>query len=618
MTAREGEEEAISTSKVANLIPGDSIAVWYSDDTVFHERLLIWRTSPTCWYILTPDGDAYEEEYDCRDPETGPSRVMVKGVDFQYMSRLRPGVYRFREMPGREELIDHIKGFFRMKGLAHVGPEDWRPANIRFGQKVESASAVLGWLIVPRRLPARGHVTTPGLADEIGSGLDPDLVRQMTRLRAAPEGYVWLSLGASRAEDSGGEVQVAGLLGAMCGEETAIICKGGAWDMLKLVKVGDAPSWAEKRRSPIVPEVPEKVDEQDTKEEAEKQDEASGGDDARTIEVDYDEQGERFKEWRKVMTEVREYSFADWPLEGPMTVLHLVKHFGRHGGDPKRWLGEWMRSRHIAETDRVSFEMRCLVDIVYLAGCYDQLNLPVLASVETACRRIQAIVEAYSAGSAGTPDWGAARIITAYKTPDDAISPQLRTWAARRGKEEVELHQAREKIRPTQAEAQERGEERLGGPSSAMTSLVGGSYGPGAPLQPREGRAARSAPSRGARDIYPLPKPLNPEKSFPLSRRSSQRFARKFQIQTKVVQAVEALNWMARQRREFSADSFHPDDLQQQVLSRIEGLSTRASDLGTLDSIPSPEAALRELLRGRSDYGLDQPTALATCCLERP
>ena len=147
------------------------------------------------------------------------------------------------------------------------------------------------------------------------------------------------------------------------------------------------------------------------------------------------------------MTEVREYSFADWPLEGPMTVLHLVKHFGRHGGDPKRWLGEWMRSRHIAETDRVSFEMRCLVDIVYLAGCYDQLNLPVLASVETACRRIQAIVEAYSAGSAGAPDWGAARIITAYKTPDDAISPQLRTWAARRGKEEVELHQAREKIR---------------------------------------------------------------------------------------------------------------------------------------------------------------------------
>ncbi len=102
-----------------------------------------------------------------------------------------------------------------------------------------------------------------------------------------------------------------------------------------------------------------------------------------------------------------------------------------------------------------------------------------------------------------------------------------------------------------------------------------------------------------------------------MSRRSSQRFARKVQTQAKVVEAVEALNWMAKQREEFDAYSFHPDEMQQQVLCRIEGLSTSASDLGTLDSIPSPEAALRELLRGRSDYGLDQPTALATCCLER-
>ncbi len=442
MIAREGEEGDTSTSKVADLIPGDSIAVWYSDDTVYHERLLLWRTSPTCWYILTPDGDTYEEEYDCRDPDIGPARVMVKGVDFQYMSRLRPAVYRFKEMPGRDELIDHIKGFLRMKGMAHVGPDDWRPASIRFGQKVESALAVLGRLIVPRRLPARGLVTTP---DPVGTSLDPVLVRQMGRLRGALEGYVWLSLGADR--DAGGEVQVAGLLGAVCGEETAIICRNGVWDMLKLVKVGDAPAWAEKRRGPASSDVPLRAEGQDLKQDAEKVEESSVGEDARTLEVDYDEQGERYKEWRKVVTEVREYSFPDWPLEGPMTVLHLVKHFGRHGGDPKRWLSEWMRARHISETDRVSFEMRCLVDIVYLAGCYDQLNLPVLASVETACRRIQAIVEAYSAGSAGTPDWGAARIITAYKTPDDAISPQLRTWAARRGKEEVELHQAREKIR---------------------------------------------------------------------------------------------------------------------------------------------------------------------------
>ena len=91
-----------------------------------------------------------------------------------------------------------------------------------------------------------------------------------------------------------------------------------------------------------------------------------------------------------------------------------------------------------------------------------------------------------------------------------------------------------------------------------MTFLVGGSYGPGTPLQPKDGRAARSAPSRGARDIYPLPQPLKPEKLHALSRRSSQRLARKFQIQTKVVEAVEALNWMAGQRKRIQCRQFSP------------------------------------------------------------
>ncbi len=110
--------------------------------------------------------------------------------------------------------------------------------------------------------------------------------------------------------------------------------------MLKLVKVGDSPAWAEERRGPILAAAPLDAGGQVDKQDDDKNEDATAGDDARTLEVDYDEQGERFKEWRKVMTEVREYSFSDWPLEGPMTVLHLVKHFGRHGGDPKRWLGE--------------------------------------------------------------------------------------------------------------------------------------------------------------------------------------------------------------------------------------------------------------------------------------
>ena len=93
------------------------------------------------------------------------------------------------------------------------------------------------------------------------------------------------------------------------------------------------------------------------------------------------------------------------------------------------------------------FELRTLVDAIELATTYDQVNAPALASCETISRRIMAIVDAFSAGSSSSPDWGAAKIITGYKGPEDVVSPTLRQWAARRGKDEIELHQARAKMR---------------------------------------------------------------------------------------------------------------------------------------------------------------------------
>lgn len=59
---------------------------------------------------------------------------------------------------------------------------------------------------------------------------------------------------------------------------------------------------------------------------------------------------------------------------------------------------------------------------------------------------MQCIVDAYSAGG-GSPDWGNAKLFTGYVGPDDVVMPQLRTWAARKGKEEVELYQARNRMK---------------------------------------------------------------------------------------------------------------------------------------------------------------------------
>ena len=104
-----------------------------------------------------------------------------------------------------------------------------------------------------------------------------------------------------------------------------------------------------------------------------------------------------------------------------------------------------MRAKQILEGDRICFEVKILIECLYLAGTYDQLNLSGLASAEIICRRIQAVVDAYSSGP--VPDWHSARVMTLHRSPEDAISPQLKTWAARKNKEELDLAQTRAKVR---------------------------------------------------------------------------------------------------------------------------------------------------------------------------
>jgi hypothetical protein len=51
-------------------MPGDYILVWYDDDMVWHERLLVASLGGTVWVIATPDGDRYPEDLGCRGVPT--------------------------------------------------------------------------------------------------------------------------------------------------------------------------------------------------------------------------------------------------------------------------------------------------------------------------------------------------------------------------------------------------------------------------------------------------------------------------------------------------------------------------------------------------------------------
>ena len=56
---------------------GSLVRVWYSDDNVWHERVVLLRgMGPNMFWVVTPDMDVYEEDLG-GNAENGPHRVCV-------------------------------------------------------------------------------------------------------------------------------------------------------------------------------------------------------------------------------------------------------------------------------------------------------------------------------------------------------------------------------------------------------------------------------------------------------------------------------------------------------------------------------------------------------------
>ncbi|CAK0811878.1 unnamed protein product [Prorocentrum cordatum] len=99
------------------------------------------------------------------------------------------------------------------------------------------------------------------------------------------------------------------------------------------------------------------------------------GEDVRLLAADFDGQGERFKPWREAVHEITQEEFSDQPLDAPPSALATCKSMPRVG---------------------VAHELRCICEDLYMAGCYDQVNLGGLMVLEVLCNRLAGIVAARS------------------------------------------------------------------------------------------------------------------------------------------------------------------------------------------------------------------------------
>ena len=157
--------------------------------------------------------------------------------------------------------------------------------------------------------------------------------------------------------------------------------------------------------------------------------------DLRTLWIDRDDQGQRFKEWKKVCSESGEERQADSPVAGRCLLVH-------HGGNPKLWMHLWMKELGASGKDRLYHEVTTLVEILYQGGTYDQLNAGAVASHEIVSRRLITIVETTSKGL-DSSNLETARHYTGTSTIFDLAPHELRAYVTRAAKDEAEIDSMR-------------------------------------------------------------------------------------------------------------------------------------------------------------------------------
>ena len=129
MSYRHPGGDAERALKLLSRLPGQIAAVWYSDDEVFHERIMIWRVDALTWYVLTPDRDLYAENFSGTS-DNGPVSFKLKGGDFNYFSRLGQPVYRFDGHPSNEEFKEYVETALKELGILGKADMGWRPQKI--------------------------------------------------------------------------------------------------------------------------------------------------------------------------------------------------------------------------------------------------------------------------------------------------------------------------------------------------------------------------------------------------------------------------------------------------------------------------------------------------------
>jgi hypothetical protein len=127
--------------------------------------------------------------------------------------------------------------------------------------------------------------------------------------------------------------------------------------------------------------------------------------DARTLAVKYDNQGDRHRTFAEAVTLISEDALpGSWPVVGPRATFGTLKAIVDAGDTPEFEHDAWVRTATIPDADRSVYEDEVISVVFQTLACVDQLNLPNIAGVELLMRRRALIRESHRL-SPSSPDY---------------------------------------------------------------------------------------------------------------------------------------------------------------------------------------------------------------------
>ena len=176
--------------------------------------------------------------------------------------------------------------------------------------------------------------------------------------------------------------------------------------------------------------------------------------DARTLSITRDAQNQRFKEFRVAALECKEVAFADWPVAGPRTVLHVLSRIVEHGGSPIAHSQAWRVACKFQPTDKPAQDHEMLCRILQTMVVYDQLDVSNIAAAELVARGIQRIEEQHKLKLTSSDDAGESSLFLGSmggSRSGTCISPKLSEWIGAEMAKEAAVAKERRKAREERA-----------------------------------------------------------------------------------------------------------------------------------------------------------------------